>query len=1076
MISLKKSLISLICIVLSSLVSANIYYVSSSGNDAANGLSESTSWNSISKVNSSFSIFKPGDQILFKRGDVFYGTITVTSSGSAGNPILLGAYGSGDAPAISGFTTISGWTNEGNGIYSKPLLAASAPNMVIIDGVNTPMGRYPDTNVGWRTIQTANGSSSITGSATDLPSSPDWNGGEVVIRKNHWIIDRNTITSHSNQTINYTNASGYSGLAGYGYFIQNHLSTLTSFGEWYYNSSTSTFYMYFGAVNPNTKVVKVSTLNQGVNIETKNNITLQNLTIQGANKAGVYISSSNYVTIQDCNILYSGSRAIFGYYGTSTNLNILNNVITDSQNDGISLSSGFTGATISGNIISNISLIAGMGGNGDGQGSGIVAWGSPSHIIQYNSLTNLGYNGITIGGNNVIVRNNFVNNFGLVKDDAGGIYEASDAAANSVLWVGQKIYNNIVLNGIGAPSGTPVNFGFTEGIYLDLRNTDILVQGNTVYNCNMGLFLHNCHEINIVDNTFYANRESQFQSYHDNYGPNDPARNLNIQRNIMISRDVTGPNGHPVTAVWIQSNANDADILLYGTSDYNYYTRPINETSNTNITITCVSGNACVKRSLEEWKNYTGQDAHSLRSAVSVNDANKIRFEYNASKSNKVVSLDGNYVDVKGAKYSGSLTLLPYTSVVLMVDPNPSTLPASPVFVSSSVQNTTPTTLEMIYDLVLTNIIPAAIAFTVIVNSTARPVNKVDISGTKVTLTLASPVIKGDVVTVSYTKPANNPLQTAAGGQAATIGAQVVTNNVSNPATIGYINSAVGNSSPTLLEINFNLTLANVLPAVSTFSVLVNSVARNVNSVSISGNSIVLTLSTAVVYGDVITVAYTKPATNPIQSTSGLQAPTMSTQSVTNKVDPVSPVYVSSAVENLTPSVLEITYNETLDLSVPSTSAFIVMVNGVKREVALVSILGNKVLLTLSSPVVYGDNITVSYIKPSINELKKATGETAASFSTPQPVTNKLSKIAIKKGDISVYPNPAREYVNISILEASLEPQTLRIFDLSGKLCLESQLNAGTNNKILTDIKSGIYIVHVLSGSVIKFVQKLIII
>ena len=177
----------------------------------------------------------------------------------------------------------------------------------------------------------------------------------------------------------------------------------------------------------------------------------------------------------------------------------------------------------------------------------------------------------------------------------------------------------------------------------------------------------------------------------------------------------------------------------------------------------------------------------------------------------------------------------------------------------------------------------------------------------------------------------------------------------------------------------------------------------------------------------------------------------------------------------MTPSTLEITYNETLDLSVPSPSAFIVMVNGIKREVTSVSISGNKVKLTLASPVAYGDVITVSYIKPTSNELKKATGETAVSFSLPQQVTNNLAKGTFKKADISFYPNPTREYVNISILETSLEPFILRIFDLSGKLCMESRLNAGTNNKILINIKSGIYIAQILTGPVVKFVQKLIV-
>jgi hypothetical protein len=80
----------------------------------------------------------------------------------------------------------------------------------------------------------------------------------------------------------------------------------------------------------------------------------------------------------------------------------------------------------------------------------------------------------------------------------------------------------------------------------------------------------------------------------------------------------------------------------------------------------------------------------------------------------------------------------------------------------------------------LANIVPAASAFTVMVNSAARSVSSVAISGIAVRLTLASPVMNGDVVTVAYTKPATNPLQTSAGGQAATITAQPVINYCEN--------------------------------------------------------------------------------------------------------------------------------------------------------------------------------------------------------------------------------------------------------------------------------------------------------
>ncbi|MBK7480855.1 MAG: hypothetical protein IPI69_14820, partial [Bacteroidales bacterium] len=59
--------------------------------------------------------------------------------------------------------------------------------------------------------------------------------------------------------------------------------------------------------------------------------------------------------------------------------------------------------------------------------------------------------------------------------------------------------------------------------------------------------------------------------------------------------------------------------------------------------------------------------------------------------------------------------------------------------------------------------------------------SSVSVSGTKVLLTLSSPVAYGNTVTVAYNKPSTNPLQTAAGGQAASLSAQSVTNRIAAP-------------------------------------------------------------------------------------------------------------------------------------------------------------------------------------------------------------------------------------------------------------------------------------------------------
>ncbi|MBP1675311.1 MAG: type sorting protein, partial [Bacteroidetes bacterium] len=289
---------------------------------------------------------------------------------------------------------------------------------------------------------------------------------------------------------------------------------------------------------------------------------------------------------------------------------------------------------------------------------------------------------------------------------------------------------------------------------------------------------------------------------------------------------------------------------------------------------------------------------------------------------------------------------------------------------------------------------PSASAFAVRVNSTSRTVTSVAISGTKVNLTLASPVAYGETVTVAYTKPAASPLQTPQGGQAVTITAQTVTNSIGAPPAIPvYVGAVIENATPAQIDMTYNLPLASIIPSVSAFTVIVNSAAKSVVSVVVSGTKVLLTFSGPLVYGDVVTVAYTKPSSNPLQTPAGGQAATIAAQTVTNKINaPVAPVYLSSSVENSAPSVLEITYDKALANIVPASAAFTVQVNSVTRNIGSVAISGTKVLLNLSSPVVFNDVITFSYTKPSSNALQTASGGQAESISA-QAATNRVNMV-----------------------------------------------------------------------------------
>lgn len=649
---------------LSMAVHATDYYVSSSGSDSANGLSSSTPWQSILKINSAFPTLKPGDRILFKRGERFYGSLLISVSGSSGSPITIGAYGTGASPVVSGFTTITGWTNYGSGIYSKSFPCQSNPNMVTVNDVNTPIGRWP--NTGFLNIDSHVSNTSITDS--DLPLSPDWTGAEVVIRKNAFIWDRNKITDHSGTTLRYTSGSYYEAKDGYGYFIQNSIKTLDQTGEWYYDGST--FYMYFGTAGPGNNVVKVSSIDQLVFIKDKNYITIDNVAFEGANLNAIQINNSDYVNVQNCRINYTGANAIYGpWNGTSPFCKISNNNISNSNNSAINLKGDHTNATVTNNIVTRTGMIIGMGKSSDETYNALCVSGSGS-LVQYNIIENTGYMGINFAGDNTVVSNNIVDRFNLVKNDGGGIYTYVGTGTPTS---GQKVMNNVVLNGYGYEEGYPEKEKDAHGIYLDDRVRNVVVTGNTVANCSSsGIYIHNAHEIEITRNTVFNNGSgnsnfgAQILLVHDSHSPDDPIRNLNINNNIFLAKS-TSQN---ILSYSTTSN----DITSFGSADYNCYAKPLD---NAYISRVWSTGwySTPTNRSLSGWQSFTGKDKNSYISPIVLTDANKIIFEYNPTNSNKLITLNGSYIDVKGAKYSGSITVLPYSSVILMPDPNPSAPP-----------------------------------------------------------------------------------------------------------------------------------------------------------------------------------------------------------------------------------------------------------------------------------------------------------------------------------------------------------------------------------------------------------------
>ena len=637
--TLKRVLLSTFIVLFSMVSFSATYYVSSVGNDSNSGLSATLSWKTLAKVNAS--TFNSGDQILFQKGDTFYGSVTIKNSGSSGSPITFGAYGSGVNPIITGTTTITGWTNEGGGIYSKVISSEAQTNMVIMDGVNTAIGRYPNTV--YLNYESYNSNVSITDN--QLGSSTIWTGAEAVIRKNDWSLDRCLITNHSGNTLTYTSlGTGWNGTAGNGYFIQNDLRTLDQLGEWYHNATTGKFYMYFGSVDPTTKTVKVATINNIINNTGARYVAIQNLSLIGCINNGINMGStaSDNVSVKNCTISFAGAT---GIATSGPNNTFDSNVISDCNSNGIVTSN--SNQAITNNTISNIGIVK---GSSKYYSQGIVADHINNVLIQYNKIENIGYNGMFIHGNSITVKNNFINNTCLVLNDGGGIY-TDDIAPTAML-----IDGNIVLNSLGNMEGGETPLKISEGIYLDEFASNITVQNNTVANCAYsGIKLHKAHDNIIQNNTCYGNYTGIYLL--NSSTTNSPMVNNRILSNIFVA---TTWDKH---SMFIRDTYNTSPV--YGTSNNNYFIKLPSDPYNPILTSLKGVG---VYKTLSQWQVNTGQDAASHESPETILSNSDLQLEYNATQSAKTVTLSKPMIDVKGTKYPSTVTLQPYTSVVLIKD------------------------------------------------------------------------------------------------------------------------------------------------------------------------------------------------------------------------------------------------------------------------------------------------------------------------------------------------------------------------------------------------------------------------
>jgi len=629
----------------------NYYCTSSSGNDGNAGTSTVAAWQTLSKINSSFSTFAAGDSIFLKRGDVFYGNINITKSGASGNPIYIGAYGTGPMPVISGFTNITSWTNLGSNIWQSTSAIGTLSSCGMVcktDSVNLAMGRTPNTG-SYYTINSHSGTSWIRSSSINS-GTHNWTNAVIVGRYINTYWNNYTVTNNDGDTLFNTSASSAANVTptdGYGFFLQNDASTLDVQNEWYYDAGTFKLKMYSTA-NPGT--VMAATQSDLISCpSTKSYITITGIAFIGASYDGIHFQGSpSYITITNCYFHLIGNNAI-ELQTSSSNCLLKNNVIKNCGQGGI-FNVGGTGSVCNNNNVDSVGVILGQGEGYNIHAEGIVNQ-STNGQIDSNVISHTGAACIN-GWANSEVKYNYLT-YGCLKiSDMGLIYSSYHQNGSEIAYnIGRYCYGF----GDGSTAG---NVG-AEGIYLDEGAEHQYVHDNYFSECqDYGFKLHSktsgspsSDSNNIRNNLFYNNGNGQMYIQNTNGGL--AMLNDTLRQNICFA------TGSSQRTLYLQDQNNSPTTILV--SDSNYFVQPF---SGGKLLTYQSSSTTNDYSTIASWTSVTNQDGHSITSPKVLTDTTgNIIYLINPTFTPINIGVSNAYIDSKSNNNNtGIITLAPFTA------------------------------------------------------------------------------------------------------------------------------------------------------------------------------------------------------------------------------------------------------------------------------------------------------------------------------------------------------------------------------------------------------------------------------
>ena len=267
----------------------------------------------------------------------------------------------------------------------------------------------------------------------------------------------------------------------------------------------------------------------------------------------------------------------------------------------------------------------------------------------------------------------------------------------------------------------------------------------------------------------------------------------------------------------------------------------------------------------------------------------------------------------------------------------------------------------------------AVSAFTV--NSQAPTAAEID--NGKLKLTVSPAITEGAAVTVAYTPSAAAKLLDEHGIAIVAFSTSATNNTDTAPA------ASTATATAWSVKVVFDQNLDSTsTPPKTAFSL--GSGGPTVSAVSISTNTVTLSVACCVLHGAMLTLAYTPDSSAPLRDSTGNSVSAF-TISITNQVRQGPSVSSASVAGN----ELTLRFSAALKTtSKPSATSFTITAGALMVSVSSVTISDRDLTLELSSSIPGHQGISLAYQLPTANPISASDGAIAAPFSS-QSVVNR---------------------------------------------------------------------------------------